>query len=469
MDSNKYDFIVIGSGPGGQKAAIQAAKAGKKVAIIERDGIPGGHCVYRGTIPSKTLREAALTISRLQRNAEIFEFKMREDLEVYNLMSRLYKVLESHNQLISGQLQQNGVHFIHGRASLINKNKISIAKLTGETLEIDSDYIVLAPGSRPRTPNDIDVDHEHILDSDSILNLVYIPQSMIVLGGGVIACEYATIFALLGTKVYMLDKANLPINFIDEEIVNRFLKTFTEYGGEFIGEETYEYVKWDGVSQVETKLKSGRVIKTDKAFFALGRVANIEKLNLENAGVELVDNRYIKVDDNYKTTTDNIYAVGDVIGFPSLASSSMEQGRYAVRHALNLENGNTTKIFPYGIYAVPEIASIGLTEKEAIEKFGVNEVFVGKAEFEEVARAQIEGNTDGMLKIVADRYGFILGVQIIGEIATDLIHTAEIALLNGNTINIFLDNILNFPTMNEAYRIASLNLLNKLPKDFDEQ
>jgi NAD(P) transhydrogenase len=458
----KYDVIIIGSGPGGQKAAIQSAKLNKKVAIIEKEQFPGGYCVYKGTIPSKTLREAALNLSRFKRNANIFNIELKDELEISSLFNRLETVIESHKDVISKQLQSNNIDIIHGRASLIDKHTVEILSIDGSNTHIHADYIIIATGSRPRTPTDIEVDHENILDSDSILSQIYIPRSLLVLGGGVIACEYATIFAILGTKVTLIDKAPLPLGFIDKEIIERFVKSFEAMGGNFIGNTSYEYLKWDYVSQVETKLSNGEVIKTDKALFALGRVANIEGLGLSELGIELEQGRYIKVNEHYQTNYSNIYAVGDVVGFPGLASSSMVQGRIAVRHIYEQTENQFDKL-PYGIYAIPEIASVGFTEEEAEDV--CKKVYVGRANFEEVARSQIDGNTDGMLKLIANEEGYLIGVQIIGENATDLVHTGEMAILNKNKVSVFLDNILNFPTLNEAYRIAALNLNNQLEAD----
>ena len=328
---------------------------------------------------------------------------------------------------------------------------------------LQGDVIVIASGLRPRTPPDIPVDHENVLDSDSILSMIYFPRTLTVLGGGVIASEYVSIFSLLGVEVTMVDSAPRPLMFLDEEITCKFVASFRRFGGRYLGEEQVRSVRWDGVSQVKTELESGEVIDSDKMLVALGRSANVEGLGLDDLNIEQDGRGQIMVDEEYRTNVRNIYAVGDVIGPPALASCSMEQGRRAICHALNIEVGHAFEVVPMGVYAVPELASVGLSEKQAREKYG--EIIVGRADFEEIARGQIAGIQDGLLKIVGDAEGRrLLGVQIVGDGATDLIHLGEMALLNGNEVGIFLDNVMNFPTLAEAYRVAALNLINKVPE-----
>ena len=459
----RFDIIVIGSGPGGQKAAIQGAKAGKKVAIVDREPNIGGACVYRGTIPSKTLRESALTMVSLKRSAGVVDYAIREELEVSSLMARLDKVLGAHNAFITKHLQDNGIELFHGRAKIVGLHEVYLLSVNGSVTSLQGDVIVIASGSRPRTPPDIPVDHENVLDSDSILSMIYFPRTLTVLGGGVIASEYASIFSLLGVEVTMVDSAPRPLMFLDEEITCKFVASFRRFGGRYLGEEQVRSVRWDGVSQVKTELESGEVIDSDKMLVALGRSANVEGLGLDDLNIEQDGRGQIVVDEEYRTNVRNIYAVGDVIGPPALASCSMEQGRRAICHALNIEVGHAFEVVPMGVYAVPELASVGLSEKQAREKYG--EIIVGRADFEEIARGQIAGIQDGLLKIVGDAEGRrLLGVQIVGDGATNLIHLGEMALLNGNEVGIFLDNVMNFPTLAEAYRVAALNLINKVPE-----
>lgn len=454
-----YDLIVIGSGPGGQKAAVQGAEAGLKTALIEREREVGGSCVHRGTIPSKTLREAALSITTFKRNIEIFDFKLKDNMEIATLMTRLDSVLDSYSRFMADYLKGYGITQRHGRASFIDDTTILLTTVGGKKYTLKTKYVVIATGSRPRKPESIDVDHEHILDSDSILNMIYLPRSLTVVGAGVIAAEYASIFSLLGVQVTMFDRTPRPLMFMEPELTETFLDHFTRNGGKYIGNVRAKSIEWNGASQVRTTLDNGMVIESDKAMVAQGRLANTEGLNLESLQLERGRNGTIAVNESYQTSKPNIYAVGDVIGPPSLASVSMEQGRRAVNAILGKAPRQGISTVPVGIYAVPELSSIGLSEEEAKKQFG-EDVLIGRANFEEVARGQIAGIQDGMLKMIADPQGErILGVHIVAEGATDLIHVGEMAILNENSVSVFLDNIVNFPTLGEAYRIAAWNIL----------
>lgn len=458
----EFDLIVIGSGPGGQKAAIQGASAGLKVALIDRERKVGGTCVHHGTIPSKTLREAALTITTLRRNADVFDFNLKDNMEVSTLMRRLDSVLGSYTDFIAEYIRSHGISYFHGRAAIVDANTISLSAIKGAQSYLKAKNIVIATGSRPRTPPDIPVDHENILDSDSILSMIYLPRSLTVVGGGVIAAEYASIFSLLGVKVTMFDRTPRPLMFMEPECTERFLNHFTTHGGEYIGDTSYESVERDNVSQVKTKLANGMEITSDKMLVAQGRIANTEKLGLKNLGIELGRNGTIPVDENYQTPVPGVYAVGDVIGPPSLASVSMEQGRRAICHALGTDPGSKFELVPIGIYSVPELSSVGLSEQEAREQYG-DDIIIGRASFDEVARGQIAGIQDGLLKMISDPEGKkILGVHIVAEGATDLIHVGEMAIINNNDVRVFLENVMNFPTLGEAYRIAALNIVTKL-------
>lgn len=456
----KYDIVVIGSGPGGTKAAVQGAKAGKRVAMIEKEREVGGACVYHGTIPSKTLREAALTVVSMKRGSAAFEVKMTENAEISTLMLRLENVLTAQRNFIELHLGNNDIDHIHGRAKLVGPNEVQVYAVDGSKKILKTDYIVIATGSRPRQPDDVPIDHENILDSDSILSTIYLPKSLTVVGGGVIATEYASIFSLLGTKVTMIDRAPRPLMFLDPELTDKYTTNFERHGGTYLGEREIESIRWDGATQVVTTLRSGEVVKSDKMLFALGRLANVEGLGLEDVGVEQSKRGHVVVDENYRSNIPSIYAVGDVVGAPALASCSMEQGRRAVCHALGIDLGYPFEIVPIGIYGVPEMASVGLSEEQAREKYG--DIVIGRADFREIARGQIVGVNDGMLKLIADSEGKkLLGAHIIGESACDLIHVAEMALINHNEVSVFTENVFNFPTFGEAYRVAALNLLNK--------
>jgi NAD(P) transhydrogenase len=307
---------------------------------------------------------------------------------------------------------------------------------------------------------EIPVDHDHILDSDSILSMIYLPKSLTVLGGGVIACEYASIFALLGVEVTLIDRAERPLQFLDKEIVGQFVQRFEQQGGRYIGKQGIQSVAWDGVQYVVTTTADGQVVRSEKMLVALGRQPNVEDLNLAAAGISVSQRGVITVNEFCQTCVAHIYAVGDMTGPPALAATAMEQGRRAISHALGLPIGQSKDQVPIGIYTLPEMSSIGLDEETASKRF--RNLLVGRANFSEVARGQIAGTAEGLLKMVADPEGnALLGVQIIGEGATELIHLAQLALQQGASVDLFVENIFNFPTYAEAYRVAALDILSQ--------
>ena len=458
-----FDIIVIGAGPAGQKAAIQGAKAGKRVALIERERGIGGSCVYRGTIPSKTLRESALHLDRLKRASAAFDFSLKPDTQIATLLSRLESVVSAHDTFMSRQLRRNGIFLLHGRARFIDAYTVEMQTVDGAHQRFTGNAIILATGSRPRNPEDVPVDHEHILDSDSLLSMIYLPQSLAIIGGGVIGCEYASIFSLLGVQVTLIDRAPAPLQFMDHELTAHFVEMFEQQGGRYLGGQTVTGVRWDGVSQVVTSLKDAPPVKTEKLLVALGRQANVEDLNLSAAGLAVTPKGIISANQFCQTDVPHIYAVGDMVGAPALASKAMEQGRRAVRHALNLPVGDAASTIPLGIYTIPEMASIGLDEQGARERY--REPLIGRARYEEVARAQISGAGQGLLKMVADPTGErLLGVQIVGDSATELVHIGQLALQQSATIESFVDNVFNFPTYAEAYRVAALDVIGQAAK-----
>lgn len=457
--TDQYDIVVIGSGPAGQKAAIQGAKAHKRVLVIEQGKKVGGACVRHGTIPSKTLRETALSLARVrQSSGDLFCLEVEHGLPVAAMMSRLSQVVQAHEQYMGDQLHRNNIALLHGRARFVSPYGLEILTQQGDCHRVTGDIIVIATGSRPRTPPNVPIDHEHILDSDSILSLLYLPESLTVLGSGVIASEYASIFAMLGTQVTMIDRGVRPVGFLDPELANTFLHSFEESGGRFLGQEEFTTVVWDGLTAVETALASGAIVRSEKLLCALGRIANTEGLDIAAAGLQLTDRGHFEVDAWCRTLVPHIYAVGDVIGPPALASSAMEQGRRAIRHAVGLSLSDASETIPMGIYTIPEMSSVGLSEQEAKERYG--EVIVGRARFDELARGQIVGATDGLLKLIADANGRqLLGVHIVGAGATELIHVGQMGLVMGCDVDTFVEHIFNFPTFAEAYRVAALDIV----------
>ncbi|MBL8769103.1 MAG: Si-specific NAD(P)(+) transhydrogenase [Planctomycetes bacterium] len=458
-DLGKFDAIVIGSGPAGQKAAIHGARAGRRVLIIEQELGVGGACVHRGTIPSKTLRETALALTNFRRRTgNVFSLKLTEDLQVASLMTRMEQVIREHERVISLHLGKDRVEQVHGRARFLDPHVVEVNTVERKKYRAEADYILIATGSRPRNPPELPVDHQNVLDSDSILSMIYLPQSLLVLGSGVIACEYASIFAALGVRVIVLDKYEKPLGFLDGEIVERWLEGFETMGGRFLGNRKIAAMAYDGLSQVVTTLESGMEIRTDKVLCAAGRIANVEGMNLAAAGLAANAKCLIEVNEHLQTSVPHIYAVGDVIGPPSLASSSMDQGRRAMAHALGIPVGVPAELIPMGIYPIPEMSSVGLNEEQATKRYGG--CMVGRASFEDLARGQIANITEGMLKLVADPQGKkLVGAQIFGEGAAELIHLAQVALVNGSDVDVFVDTTFNFPTLAEGYRSAALDIV----------
>lgn len=448
----KVDFLVIGSGPAGQKAAIQGAKSGKRVCLVESEANVGGMCVHKGTIPSKALRESALRYKNAHKLLETVR-----PTELAPLMQNVERVINAHDNYISAQLSRNHITCLHGRTSFIDRHSVNIVSPGGKVQKVIADTIFIATGSLPRLPENISIDHEHILDSDSILSMNYLPASMLVLGGGVIACEYASVFAGLGCEVTLVDRFPNPLGFLDEDLPPRFVAEFEASGGKFLGNQKIESASFDGYSEVVLNLADGVQLTAEKMLVAQGRVSNVKGLNLAQVGVQINDINLVQVNDYCQTNIPNIYAIGDVIGPPSLASSSMEQGRRAACHALGIKQDSLSNMIPVGIYAIPELSAVGLTEAQARVTHG--DVVVGYAEFTEIARGLITGTLNGMLKMIADPDGVeLLGVHIVGEGASELIHLGQMAMSEGIPVDRFVEQIFNFPTLAEAYRVAALSI-----------
>lgn len=445
------DLVVIGSGPAGQKAAIQAAKLGKSVIVIEKDPYLGGASLNSGTIPSKTLRAAILDLTALYQRGF---GRMRMDVTIGDLYARLSKVLREERAILERQFDKNGIRFVHGLAAFRNEHQVVV----GET-EITGEVFVIATGSNPRNPTHVPFDDKRVLDSTRLLSIDAIPNSMIVMGGGVIGSEYASFFSALGTKVTVVDRKEQMLPLLDKEVGMHLQKALQEIGLTVIGGKEYERIdRSDG--KVTVTFSDGTILSSDVLLFALGRVANVDGLAIEMAGLQIDQRGYIPVNSLFQTMRPHIYAVGDVIGGPALASTSMEQGRIAALHAFGGKVRPFPVLFPIGIYSIPEISSCGYTEEE-LKNLGCR-YQVGRAYYYEIAKNQITGNEPGLFKILfhADTLE-ILGVHIIGREATEVIHIGQVAMTFHARIDYFIDHIFNYPTYAEGYRIAALNGMNK--------
>ena len=458
MQIADFDLICVGSGPAGQKAAIQAAKAGFRACVIEREPQVGGYCLLSGTIPSKALREQALRYRRMQGSATSLAVELRGDAPLSALLHGVDAVIGAQDKYLLAQLQRNGVELIRGKGTFLDAHRVEVLHLDGSRRVLQSPRVVLATGSRPRHVAAIEVDHEHIVDSDSILSLPYIPRSMLVLGSGVIACEYASIFAALGCTVTMLDKAPEPLGFLDPALRSGFLTAFRAMGGEYCGGSEVSGARFDGFSQVEVQLRGGATLTSDIVFAAFGRVANLEGIGLDRLGVGVSSRGTVQVNERFETNIPGIFAAGDAIGPPALACAAADQGRRAALVALGLPPPALTSLVPTGVYTIPEIACVGLSQTEATAR--KIDLIVGRADFSEVARAHIAGEPSGFLTLLCERSsGKVLGVQVLGEGATELVHLGQAAIATGATADFFIEQIFNFPTMTEAYRIAAFDIL----------
>jgi len=453
-----FDLICLGSGPAGQKAAIQAAKAGFRSAIIEREPQVGGSCLLSGTIPSKALREQALRYRRLKSSASSLAVELPGDAPLSALLQGVDAVIAAHDRYLNAQLARNRVELVRGKGVFLDAHRIEVQRLDGSRRLLQAPRIVLASGSRPRHVAAIEIDHEHVLDSDSLLSLPYLPRSMLVLGSGVIACEYASIFAALGSSVTILDKAPEPLGFLDANLRQGFLRAFTGMGGAYRGGCEVAGARFDGFAQVQVQLKGGETQCADIVLAAFGRVANLDGIGLDRLGLKLSARGHVQVDERYETSIAGIYAAGDAIGPPSLACAAADQGRRAALAALGLAPPAATSLVPSGVYTIPEIACVGLSQTDARER-GM-EVIVGQANFSEVARAHIAGEPSGFLTLLCERAsGRVLGCQVLGDGATDLVHLGQAAIAAGASFDFFIEQIFNFPTLAEAYRIAAFDVL----------
>ena len=459
-----YDLVVIGSGPAGEKGAAQAAYFGKKVAIVEKSANVGGAAVNTGTIPSKTLRETALYFSGLrQRGLYGIDYSLKEGLTVRDFMYREQAVVEQEWAIIRRNLDRHEIDLFQGFGSIKDPHRVLVQHADGSTLELEADVILVAPGSSPYHPDDVPFDDELIYDSDSILRMKRMPKTMLVVGGGVIGCEYAALFAALDVKVTQLLTGDRLLPHVDCEISERLHAHLEQLGVRFLFNDRYVGVE-RGEGSVCVAMASGERVQTDIALFAVGRTSNVEGLGLEALGIALGPRGLIPVNDKYQTVIPHVYAAGDAIGFPALASTSMEQARVAMVHAFDLRYKEAiSPVVPLAIYTIPEIAMAGLTE-DTCKAQGIPHL-VGRSYYDKSPRGQIIGDTTGMLKIVfAPSDKKLLGVHHIGELASELVHIGAQVMADGGTIDSFIDATYNWPSLSDSYKYAAYDGLGKWQK-----
>jgi len=469
--SYDYDLIVVGSGPAGEKAAIQAAKLNKRVAVIERGALLGGACTHTATLPSKTLREAVLFIAGLeQRSFPGIQCAVKKHrMGVQDLLRYKTAVVQHQADAVRRKFDRNDIDIFHGQATFLDPHRLVIDSSDGARRACSAAVIILAVGSRPARPETVPFDDVHVFDTDSILHLDRIPRTLAVIGAGVVGCEYASIFAALGVKVTLLDTRPNILDFLDEELKQRLLYRMLNTGVVMHFGEEVTAVAVPEPDRVEAHCASGKVVTAERVLYAAGRVGNTAALGLAEIGLATDQRGLLRVDENFQTAIPHIYAVGDVIGFPALAATAMHQGRLASVHAFRPPaEAADGKILPsllaplpFGIYTIPEVSMVGATEEELTAARVPYEI--GHAFYRETARAHIMGDTEGMLKLIFHRETLqLLGVHIIGERASELIHVGQAVIAYGGTIQYFIDNVVNYPTLSEAYKVAALNGYNRL-------
>ena len=457
-----YDLLVIGSGPAGQRAAIQGAKVGKRVALIEKREVVGGACINTGTIPSKTMREAVMHLSGYRYQGIYgMNYRVKEKITMADLSFRIQHVMKTEIDVTQAQLSRNEVEMLYGSASFLDNSHVRVLNSHGQS-DYEASVIVIATGTKPSSSPAVPINGTTIINSDQILSMENIPKTLIVVGGGVIGVEYASMFAALGVRVILIEKQARLLGFADSEIIEALCYHLRDSRVTLRLNEEVESVE-EAEGGVVATLKSRKKISGDMLLYSVGRQGNVEELDLPAAGLEADDRGRITVDDQYRTKQPNILAVGDVIGFPSLASVSMEQGRIAAGQAFGVSLHTQPAYYPYGIYTIPEISFVGKTEEQLTDEDVPYEV--GLAYYREIARGQIRGDTTGRLKLIFHRdTKELLGVHIIGEGASELVHIGQAVLTLGGTIEYFVNTVFNYPTLAECYKAAAFNGLNKLTR-----
>lgn len=459
----RYDLLVIGTGPAGQKAAVQAAKLGKKVGIIERKEVVGGVCINTGTIPSKSLREAVLYLSGFrQRSLYGAGYRVKQTITIEDLAFRANHVIKNEIRIVEDQMARNRVDTIYGSARFLDAHRLEV-RHHGNSVEYAADFIVIAVGTEPARPPEVPFDDDRIIDTDGLLRLKRIPESMVIVGGGVIGTEYASILATLGVPVVLIDRRPRLLEFVDAEIIAALQRQLKDIGVTLYHDEEVSAIQRQGDGLVHVSLRQGAPISATTLMYAVGRVGASQDLGLERVGLVPDARGRLLVNEHFQTAIPHIYAAGDIIGFPALASTSMQQGRHAACHAFGVPDGTDTALLPYGIYSIPEISMVGRNEEElahAAVPFGV-----GIARYREIARGQLIGDDTGMLKLLFHRQTLeLLGVHTIGEGATELIHIGQAVMAYRGKINYFIDTVFNYPTLAECYKVAALDGINRLPR-----
>jgi NAD(P) transhydrogenase len=456
-----YDLVVIGSGPGGQRAAIQAAKSGKRVAVIEKREAVGGVCINTGTIPSKTMREAVLHLSGFYyQNFYGANYRVKGVVTMADLNYRVQRVIENEVAVVQTQLQRNGVELLHGAGSFLDAHRVQVENGNGRN-ELGAANVLIATGTKPAVNAKVPVNGRTIIDSDQILDMTQIPKTLIVVGGGVIGVEYACMFATLGVRVTIVEKRPRLLEFADTEMVEALTYNMRDRRVTMRLNEEVESVEELADGRVAAMLVSKKRAMGDALLYAVGRQGNVDGLNLAAAGVTADERGRIHVDADYRTAQPHIFAVGDVIGFPSLASVSMEQGRIAAANAFNIKIQSDPATYPYGIYTIPQISFIGKTEEQLTQQDVPYEV--GVAYYREIARGQISGHTEGRLKLLFHRETLeLLGVHIYGEEAAELLHIGQAVFSLKGKVTYFVNTVFNYPTLAECYKAAAFNGLNRL-------
>jgi NAD(P) transhydrogenase len=458
-----YDLIVIGSGPGGEKGAAQAAYFGKKVALIERTPYLGGAGINTGTVPSKTLRETALYFSGLlQRGLYGIDYSLKDHMTIADFMHREKAVVNREHEIIQHNLDRHKIEVFWGEGSLKDAHTVNVHMTDGNDIELEADVILIATGSSPFHPPDVPFDGHLIFDSDTILRMESIPKTLAVVGGGVIGCEYASVFAALGVQVILIEGHERILPFVDQEIVNRLIGQLNRLNVRMLLQQKVTQIE-EHDNHVHLTLQSGEEIVVDGTLYASGRQGNVSGLGLEALGIEMGKRGLIIVNEKFQTTLPTIYAAGDVIGFPALASTSMEQARVAMAHAFNLQyKQRMSSVLPLAVYTVPEIAMVGLTEEACKEKN--IPYLVGRTYSENNARGQIIGD-NGMLKLIfSPDDKKLLGAHHIGEMASELVHIGAEVLRDNGTIDVFIESVYNYPTLSEMYKYAAYDGLGNLEK-----